>query len=66
MSVMLPVTTMSRPSVCRRARASSTGSPERIVELCHSGSVIVEVTTYFWIRSSSSLTPVVSSVCCGQ
>ena len=64
--VIEPVREISAPSVCFRARTSATGSPVRIVEFCHAGSVIVELTTYFCRVFSSSETPVVSSVCCGQ
>ncbi len=51
-SVMLPVSTMSVPGCSLSAATSATGSPDRIVEFCHSGSVSVEDTTYLstWFR----------------
>ena len=63
---MLPVNTMSRPSCSLSALTWAIQSPVRTVEFCHCGSVMVEETTYFWTWLSSSVTPLWSSVCCGQ
>jgi len=48
------------------ARTSSTGSPDRTVEFCHCGSVIVEAMMYFCTRLRESVMPVASLLCCGQ
>ena len=49
---MLPVNTMSAPSIALSRRTSSTGSPARITLFCQSDSVIVELITYLVTRFS--------------